>query len=78
MPVGWGDNTDDINQPTTTWFITSDDPTTSGNDQYNETKSIYNIFFGCACFRQQISEEAISFEVHSDVRKGAVPEAASS
>ena len=34
------DNTDDITQPSTTWFITSDDPTTSGNDQYNETKSI--------------------------------------
>ena len=34
------DNTDNINQPSTTWFITSDDPTTSGNDQYNETKSI--------------------------------------
>ena len=33
------DNSDDINQPSTTWFITSDDPTTSGNDQYNETKS---------------------------------------
>jgi hypothetical protein len=34
------DNSDDITQPSTTWFITSDDPTTSGNDQYNETKSI--------------------------------------
>lgn len=34
------DNSDDIQQPSTTWFITSDDPTTSGNDQYNETKSI--------------------------------------
>ena len=34
------DNADDIAQPSTTWFITSDDPTTSGNDQYNETKSI--------------------------------------
>ena len=34
------DNSDDIMQPSTTWFITSDDPTTSGNDQYNETKSI--------------------------------------
>ena len=33
-------NADDIAQPSTTWFITSDDPTTSGNDQYNETKSI--------------------------------------
>ena len=33
------DNTNDINQPSTTWFITSDDPTTTGNDQYNETKS---------------------------------------
>ena len=33
-------NADDITQPSTTWFITSDDPTTSGNDQYNETKSI--------------------------------------
>ena len=32
------DNTDNINQPSTTWFITSDDPTTS-NDQYNEVKS---------------------------------------
>ena len=34
------DNSDDIYQPSTTWFITSDDPTTSGNDQFNETKSI--------------------------------------
>ncbi len=34
------DNSDDIHQPSTTWFITSDDPTTSGNDQFNETKSI--------------------------------------
>ncbi|MBH09060.1 MAG: hypothetical protein CMG74_01685 [Candidatus Marinimicrobia bacterium] len=33
------DNSDDLTQPSTTWFITSDDPTTSGNDQYNETKS---------------------------------------
>ena len=33
------DKSDDINQPSTTWFITSDDPTTSGNDQYNENKS---------------------------------------
>jgi hypothetical protein len=33
------DNTNDLNQPSTTWFITSDDPSTSGNDQYNETKS---------------------------------------
>ena len=33
------DKSDDINQPSTTWFITSDDPTTSGNDQYNESKS---------------------------------------
>ena len=33
------DDTDNINQPSTTWFITSDDPTTSGNDQYNEVKS---------------------------------------
>jgi len=33
------DATDDIQQPSTTWFITSDDPATSGNDQYNETKS---------------------------------------
>ena len=30
--TGPNDNTDDINQPSTTWFITSDDPTTSGND----------------------------------------------
>ena len=34
------DNSDDIYQPSTSWFITSDDPTTSGNDQFNETKSI--------------------------------------
>ena len=34
------DNSDDIYQPSTTWFITSDDPSTSGNDQFNETKSI--------------------------------------
>ena len=34
------DNSDDIYQPSTTWFITSDDPTTSGNDQFNEAKSI--------------------------------------
>ena len=33
------DNSNDINQPTTTWFITSEDPTTSGNQQYNGTKS---------------------------------------
>ena len=33
------DNSNDINQPTTTWFITSDDPTTAGNQQYNGTKS---------------------------------------
>ena len=36
---GPNDKSDDINQPSTTWFITSDDPTTSGNDQYNESKS---------------------------------------
>ena len=33
------DNSDDITQPQTTWFITSDDITTSGNNQYNGTKS---------------------------------------
>ena len=33
------DKNDDIYQPKTTWFITSDDPATSGNLQYNETKS---------------------------------------
>ena len=33
------DNSNDINQPSTTWFITSDDPVTSGNLQYNGTKS---------------------------------------
>lgn len=36
---GPNDNTDDIYQPSTTWFITSDDPATSGNLQYNGTKS---------------------------------------
>ena len=36
---GPNDKTDDIYQPSTTWFITSDDPTTSGNLQYNGTKS---------------------------------------
>ena len=36
---GSNDKSDDINQPSTTWFITSDDATTSGNDQYNENKS---------------------------------------
>ena len=33
------DKNNDINQPSTTWFITSDDPATSGNLQYNGTKS---------------------------------------
>ena len=33
------DNSDDINQPSTTWFITSDDPVTdAGSDQFNETR----------------------------------------
>lgn len=36
---GPNDRSDDIYQPSTTWFITSDDPTTSGNLQYNGTKS---------------------------------------
>ena len=33
------DNSDDINQPSTTWFITSDDPVTdAGSDQFNDTR----------------------------------------
>ena len=74
---GPGDSSDDINQPSTTWFITSDDQTTSGNDQYNESKSIreYNNYMtiGHPEFSQAEVVGSGNANQFSDPRAGSNP-----